>query len=416
MNNFLLDFLALGAILSGILVITSKNPVISVLFLISVFVNVAGYLVLLGVGFIGISYLIVYIGAVTVLFLFVIMMLNLQLTELSAVGNEYTQNLPLATIIGSLLLFELVSVVPSFDGFYQLNSTATIFKSLGVGILNWFNSLSLGVGNTFAFAEVNQTFNSFAADTQFATFLQIQSIGQVLYTNGALWLIVSSLILLLAMVGPITLSMNKKDSSPFPSEPESGQYSKSSSKVTGKRFYSSSSRSRLPGDHFRRHNLVKKLFAEKSTALNTKENLEMALGISISQETIDLCMAIVQNSVTCDLPYANTEASKAFSLIAGPHTTKDPAKRKAGCYHIHDNIDNVFGSGYVGQSIALVNRVREHANNRFSTTSSYITSLNKQGKVTLYLVPDSYNLSLDIATFLTILERSFLCSSTISQY
>ena len=56
MNNFLLDFLALGAILSGILVITSKNPVISVLFLISVFVNVAGYLVLLGVGFIGTSY------------------------------------------------------------------------------------------------------------------------------------------------------------------------------------------------------------------------------------------------------------------------------------------------------------------------------------------------------------------------
>ena len=48
----------------------------------------------------------------------------------------------------------------------------------------------------------------------------------------------------------------------------------------------------------------------------------MALGISVSQETIDLCMAIVENSVTCDLPYANTEASKAFSLIAGPHTTK----------------------------------------------------------------------------------------------
>jgi hypothetical protein len=116
-------------------------------------------------------------------------------------------------------------------------------------------------------------------------------------------------------------------------------------------------------------------------------------------------MAIVENSVTCDLPYANTEASKAFTLIAGPHTTKNPAKRKAGCYHIHDNIENVFGSGYVGQSIILGNRVREHANLRFSTTSSYITSLKKQGKVTLYLVPDSYNLPLDIPTFLTILER-----------
>lgn len=212
MNNFLIDFLAFGAILSGILVITSKNPVISVLFLISVFVNVAGYLVLLGVGFIGISYLIVYIGAITVLFLFVIMILNLQLTELSAIGNEYTQNLPLATIIGSLLLFELVSLVP--DTFNEVNTTSTIFKYISVGIINWFNKYLLGLEiNTFDTSyAVHQTFNSsfIQADSQFATFLQIQSIGQVLYTNGALWLIIASVILLLAIVGPITLSINKK--------------------------------------------------------------------------------------------------------------------------------------------------------------------------------------------------------------
>ena len=70
MNNFLLDILAFGAILSSILVITSKNPVIAVTFLIAVFVNAAGYLILTGVGFIGISYIIVYIGAIVVLFLF----------------------------------------------------------------------------------------------------------------------------------------------------------------------------------------------------------------------------------------------------------------------------------------------------------------------------------------------------------
>lgn len=91
---------------------------------------------------------------------------------------------------------------------------------------------------------------------------------------------------------------------------------------------------------------------------------------------------------------ANTEASKAFTLIAGP---------KTGCYPA--NIDNVFGSGYVGQSIILGNRVREHANLRFSTTSNYITSLQNEAKVTLYLVPASYNLPLDIAMFLTILEQ-----------
>ena len=103
----------------------------------------------------------------------------------------------------------------------------------------------------------------------------------------------------------------------------------------------------------------------------------MALGISISKETIDLCMTIVENSITCDLPYANTVKLLRLSLVHIPQ--KNPAKRKAGCYHIHGNIDNVFGSGYVGQSILLGHRVREHANLRFSTTSSYITSLQNEG-------------------------------------
>jgi NADH-ubiquinone oxidoreductase chain 6 len=222
MNNFLLDFLALGAILSGILVITSKNPVISVLFLISVFVNVAGYLVLLGVGFIGISYLIVYVGAIAILFLFVVMMLNLQLTELSAVGTEYTQNLPLGTIIGSLFLFELVSIVPGFtassaseNGTFNISTVTNLLPQAELGILNWFNSLFLGVDSAqyspLTNSDVHYTFNTAfgAADTQFASFLQIQSIGYSIYTTGALWLIVASVILLLAMVGPITLSMNK---------------------------------------------------------------------------------------------------------------------------------------------------------------------------------------------------------------
>ena len=111
-NNFLLDVLAAGAILSGILVITSKNPVIAVLFLISAFVNAAGYLLLLGVGFIGISYIIVYVGAITVLFLFVVMMINIKLVDILEVGNEYTKNLPLALVIGSLFIYELFSIIP----------------------------------------------------------------------------------------------------------------------------------------------------------------------------------------------------------------------------------------------------------------------------------------------------------------
>ena len=82
MNAILLDLLVFGSVLSGILVITSRNPVVSVLVLISVFINVACYLILLGINFIGLAYLIVYVGAIAILFLFVIMMLNIKLVEL----------------------------------------------------------------------------------------------------------------------------------------------------------------------------------------------------------------------------------------------------------------------------------------------------------------------------------------------
>lgn len=211
MNNFLLDFLALGAILSGILVITSKNPVISVLFLISVFVNVAGYLVLLGIAFIGISYLIVYIGAIAILFLFVVMMLNLQLTELTSSGKEYTQNLPLGAIVGSLFLYEFVSILPFTHGPGSASFTkfSDLLPQVVLGIINWFNSTFLAVNDSSVTVDIYQTFTNVTPDTEFTNFLQIQSIGFSLYTYGALWLIIASIILLLAMVGPITLSIAK---------------------------------------------------------------------------------------------------------------------------------------------------------------------------------------------------------------
>ena len=112
MKNFLIDLLAFAALFSSVLVITSKNPVIAVIFLISVFVNAAGYLILSGIGFIGISYIIVYIGAIAVLFLFVIMMINIKLTDILDAGSQYTKNLPLALAIGSLFIYELYTIIP----------------------------------------------------------------------------------------------------------------------------------------------------------------------------------------------------------------------------------------------------------------------------------------------------------------
>lgn len=198
MNTFLLDLLAFGAVLSGVLVITSKNPVISVLFLISVFINAAGYLLLLGVGFVGISYLIVYVGAIAILFLFVVMMLNIQLTEIVSVGREYTKNLPLGFIVGSLFFFEVLSVLPA---------SYSEAGELPLGLFNYINGLFLGVDSPFTGSDVHMTFTGPGADDSFSPFLQIEAIGQGLYTYGSLWLLLGSIILLLAMLGPIALCL-----------------------------------------------------------------------------------------------------------------------------------------------------------------------------------------------------------------
>ena len=198
MKNIFIDLLAFGAIFSSVLVITSKNPVIAVIFLIAVFVNAAGYLILTGVGFIGITYIILYVGAITVLFLFVIMMINIKLTDILETGSQYTKNIPLALSVGSLFLYEIFTIMP-----FSFNNVSII--SILLDFLTNLNGILLKP-EIINLSSVNTTYNPAIADTAFTNFLQIQGIGQGLYTYGAIWLILCSVILLLSMVAPIFIS------------------------------------------------------------------------------------------------------------------------------------------------------------------------------------------------------------------
>src|ERR1700712_3278435 len=100
-KSIILDMITVSAILSGILVIIGKNPIISVLFLIGLFLSMASYLLEIGLGFIGISYLLVYVGAVSILFLFILMLLNVRVSEL--IGN--TSNSLFLTIFISMSFY-----------------------------------------------------------------------------------------------------------------------------------------------------------------------------------------------------------------------------------------------------------------------------------------------------------------------
>ena len=191
LNKMVLDLLTFGTLLSGILVITSKNPVIAVVFLISTFINAAGYLIISGISFVGLTYIIVYVGAITVLFLFVIMMINIKLVDILETGSQYTKNIPLGIVISLLFLYEFVSLIPA----------STDLLTFSLNILNKVNSYFL-LSNT----ALTTTHSYYAQETLVNPFIQLQSIGQGLYTYGAIWLIISSIILLLAMVAPIFIS------------------------------------------------------------------------------------------------------------------------------------------------------------------------------------------------------------------
>jgi NADH-ubiquinone oxidoreductase chain 6 len=104
-----LDILSILAILCGIFVIISKNPIISVLFLIGLFASISSYLIILGLSFIGLSYLIVYIGAVSILFLFILMLINIRISELQ---SNTSNSIPLSIIIIILFNYCLFQLLP----------------------------------------------------------------------------------------------------------------------------------------------------------------------------------------------------------------------------------------------------------------------------------------------------------------
>lgn len=157
---------ALLLTLSAMRVISSKNPVHSVLFLILAFFNAAGLFILLGAEFIGMLLIIVYVGAVAVLFLFVVMMLNVNFSELQ---KNFVKYLPMGLVISGIIFAELVIVI----------------KAGLIGTLK---------NTPIQSPVVNELTNT-------------ENIGMLLYTDYVYAFQIAGLILLVAMVGAIVLTL-----------------------------------------------------------------------------------------------------------------------------------------------------------------------------------------------------------------
>lgn len=199
MTSISINLLVIGMLFSSVLSITSKNPVISVIFLITTFVCAAIYLILIGINFIGISYIVIYVGAIAVLFLFVIMMINIKLTDILDTGYNYTKNLPLAILIVTLFIFLIFQTLP-----FSFNNIALPFNFLG-------GEYNLNYNQVFNFSDLTTLINRSQSDILLTQFEQIQVLGHNLYTYGAILLIELSIILLLAMLATIIISKNNKN-------------------------------------------------------------------------------------------------------------------------------------------------------------------------------------------------------------
>ena len=167
--DFFFWLFAAVLLVSATLVVTSKNPVHSVLFLILSFFNAAGLFVLLGAEFLGMILIVVYVGAVAVLFLFVVMMLDIDFAELKRGALQY---LPFGGLIGLVLVVELVMA----GGVWVLKPAALAAKA---------HATPAGMTNT-------------------------EALGRILYTDYVYYFQIAGLVLLVAMIGAIVLTLRSR--------------------------------------------------------------------------------------------------------------------------------------------------------------------------------------------------------------
>jgi NADH-ubiquinone oxidoreductase chain 6 len=203
-NVEFLDLLSLIASVLGISVITNKNPIGALLWLIGLFGIISIYLILSGLTFIGFSYLIVYIGAVSILFLFILMLIDIRTSELQ---SNNSNSIPLALFVSIFLSYALFQILP-----YYLAILNNYYNKLNIFLYNSlnknneaFNSLIHTLKNKIMFISSNSW------DGNLTETSHISAIGNILYTSYNIWLFLASLILLLAMVGAIIITIKQEN-------------------------------------------------------------------------------------------------------------------------------------------------------------------------------------------------------------
>ena len=170
--NLFFYFFSSVLLTSSLMVILSQNSIYSVLFLVLSFISSSSLLFLLECEYISLVFIIIYVGAIAVLFLFVVMMLDIKTAYLAKDSLKY---FPFGSFLGVIFLIEILIVVPGIFESINPYSTSFLFNSYS----DWVNKLDY--------------------------FTEIISIGHLLYTDYVIQFLLSGNILLLATIGPVTL-------------------------------------------------------------------------------------------------------------------------------------------------------------------------------------------------------------------
>ena len=192
-----LFFIDTACIVAAISVIISKNPIVSVLFLIGLFLGIACHLLVSGLNFIGLSYLLVYVGAVSILFLFILMLINIRVSELV---SDTSNTIPLALIIALSFNYPISQILP--------RSVNLSYKLSG----HKYNEIYNGSFTFYTDFDKPYFVSSKVWDGMLAEATHISSIGDIMYSSYSVWLIITSIILLLAMVGAIVITIKQPQS------------------------------------------------------------------------------------------------------------------------------------------------------------------------------------------------------------
>lgn len=164
---------------------------------------------MLGLSFIGLSYLIVYIGAVSILFLFILMLINIRISELQ---SNTSNSIPLAIAIAIFFNYPIFQILPYNLAILNNSGTAgvrylnNLFYNVSIPVLNHNSRLYLNLYNNDIYFVTSKIWDGSLIENN-----HITSIGNIMYSNYNVWLIITSFILLLAMVGAIVITIKQKN-------------------------------------------------------------------------------------------------------------------------------------------------------------------------------------------------------------